>query len=257
LPSSPEVDWAEFFNISYLLNYVSAIAKAYTPGVKITYFCHTLLMEKHDNLPTADITAYMKSFESLISSFRISLPSNIAISIFKDSDIYERNEYFKALESGKEKARIDMQTWPPEKIQDYHRMAHLNIKWDGIEDWTKLTDEQKQGKIEDAGMYEYAATTSLPKIMTTVKAENFVLLFTKANPLMIGIGSTYSSIAKHWVGYGVLEQRRDSFLPRILTPSQLEQSSSLSQVLERVDLIPSLRNFSEIEIFNKHLEFKK
>jgi hypothetical protein len=70
LPTSPEVDWAEFFNISYVLKYIAPLAAGYKPGVQLTYYLHTLLMEVHDNLPTAEIDAYVRSFQSLIDEFQ-------------------------------------------------------------------------------------------------------------------------------------------------------------------------------------------
>lgn len=255
-PSSPEADWAEFFNIAYLLNYLAPLAAAYKPGVDLTYYCHTLLMEKHDNLTTEEIKAYMDSLQRLLDEFGKYAPKNIKLSIMRDADIYPREEYFQALEEGRIKAEQEIKSWPEVKVKDYERMARLNIKWEGREDWTKLSEKEKEDKIHLAALYEQAATSNLPRVMDTVKAPNIVLLFTKATPIFIGIGSTYTSIAKHWVGYGILEAHKDSYIPRILTPSQYELSKS-----EKGEIIPvSLkigRNFSSIIVYSESLEFKK
>lgn len=37
LPSSPEVDWAEFFMLSYYLSYLAPVAAAYAPGVMLSF----------------------------------------------------------------------------------------------------------------------------------------------------------------------------------------------------------------------------
>lgn len=255
-PSSPEVDWAEFFNIAYVLNYVSPLAAAYKPGIDLTYYCHTLLMEAHDNLTAKEIKAYMDSLERLFDEFRKYIPKNIKMSILRDADIYSRDEYFEALEKGKNKAAEDIKSWPEVKVKDFERMARLNIKWKGKEDWTKLSEREKEEKIHQAALYEQAATSNLPRVMDIVKAPNIVLLFTKATPIFIGIGSTYASIAKHWVGYGVLEVHKRSYIPRILTPSQFEKV----KILNKEDVIVSLglgKNFSVISVYPKHLELEK
>jgi hypothetical protein len=194
-PTSPESDWAEFFNLAYVLNYIAPLATVYKPGVELTYYCHTLLMETHDNLTTEEIKIYMDSFAHLQAKFQEHLPKNIKLSILRDADIYTRDEYFKALEEGKVKAEQDIEAWPDAKVKDFERMATLNIKWNGKEDWTKLSEEDKQEKIHLAALYEQAATSNLPKVMDLVKSPDTVLLFTKASPIFIGIGSTYTSMA--------------------------------------------------------------
>lgn len=255
-PSSPEVDWAEFFNIAYVLNYLAPLATAYKPGIDLTYYCHTLLMETHDNLTTKEIKAYMDSLDRLFDEFRKYVPKNIKMSILRDADIYSREEYFEALEKGKEKAAEDIKSWPEAKVKDFERMARLNIKWKGKEDWTKLNEKEKEEKIHQAALYEQAATSNLPRVMNTVKAPNIVLLFTKATPIFIGIGSTYASVAKHWVGFGVLEVHKESYIPRILTPSQYEKAKDY----KKKSIITPLglgKNFTSISVYPEHLQFEK
>lgn len=255
-PTSPEADWAEFFNLAYVLNYVAPLAAAYKPGVELIYYCHTLLMETHDNLTTEEIKAYMDSFTHLQAEFQKYLPKNIKLSILRDADIYSRDEYFKALEEGKVKAEQDIKGWTEAKIKDFERMATLNIKWNGKEDWTKLSEEGKQEKIHLAALYEQAATSNLPKVMNLVKSPDSILLFTKAAPIFIGIGSTYTSMAKYWVGTGVLQDHKDSYIPRILTPSQYE--SVKEQEHDSVSVTLGLgKNFGKVDVYHKPLVFEK
>ncbi len=91
LPSSPEADWAEFFNIAYVLEYLAPIAAAYKPGVILSYYTHTLLMEKHDNLDTTEINTYMNSFQTVINSFLKYTPLNMTVRIWRDADLYGRD----------------------------------------------------------------------------------------------------------------------------------------------------------------------
>lgn len=256
-PSSPESDWAEFFNIAYVLQYAAPIAAAYAPGVDVVYYLHTLLMEKHDNLTTEEIHRYGQSFEAVLDQFKKYLPKNMTLTILRDADIYDRDTYFQKLEEGKTLAEKSMRSWPKEKIDDFARMANLNIKWNGKEDWTKLSEREKAEKIHQAALYEEAAISNLPKVFETAKSAENVLLFTRPSPSMIGIGSTYTSIVKHWVGFGVLECDGTRYYPRILSPSQYEKVTAFRFETEAVSGIIAQKNFQRIIIFPQRLKFDK
>jgi hypothetical protein len=247
-PTAPTVDWAEYFVISYLLNYVAPIAAVYKPGVKLVFYMHTLLMEVHDNLPTEDIKAYTDSFQTLIDLFKPHLPENVTISILKDADIYSREAYFSALEAGLHDARIIFSGFSPEKKSDFHRMSKLNIKWDGREPWHRLSREDKEGKILLSGLYEISAIQNLPKVMDQVKAPENVLVFTKATPQFIGIGSTRTSSAKYWVGFGVLEHDSKGYYERVLSPSQYDAVMHKDHQIFPINTIP-MKNFTSIYVF--------
>lgn len=252
LPSTPEADWAEFFNISYLLEYLAPIAAAYKPGVNLVYYMHTLLMEAHDNLTTEEINQYIGTFNGLLNIFGKKLPNNITISVLKDADIYPREDYFPALEHGLIEAQKIYEAFPPEKKADYVRMSKLNIKWQGKDRWDLLSKNDKEKMIYKSGLYEVSATLSLPKVMEKVKAPENVLVFTKANPMMIGIGSTKTSMAKYWVGIGVLEWNKDKLQERVLTPSQWEKAKKLKHEVIKVNKSWG-KNFKEILVFPQPL----
>lgn len=256
LPSSPEADWAEFFNISFVIEYLAPIAKAYKPGVDLVYYVHTLLMEKHDNLTTQEIEKYIGSLQMLVNEFCNYLPSNFTIKIVKDADIYPREEYFRKLEDGVEKAKEQYSALSKEKKDNYSRMGRLNIKWHGKEDWSQLTQEQKDEKVYQGILYEMAATSNLPKVAEAVKGEDKVCLFTSSAPIFIGIGSTKTSITKHWTGFGVLEHVENHYYDRILSPQQFEDTQKLPHEVYKVSLF-SLKNLQEIKVYEGRFDFRK
>jgi len=256
-PSSPEADWAEFFNISYLIDYLLPIAHNYSPGVELVYYMHTLLMEVHDNLTTEEIQTYVDSFQALLDEFQKFLPHNFTISILRDADIYSRADYFKRLEEGKHKAELEYEQWPEEKKQALKRMAQLNIKWDGRENWNQLPEKEKDQKLHLAALYETAASSNLERVFELVKAPENVLVFTVATKDFIGIGSTKTSLAKYWVGYGVLEtNHKGELMPRILTPSQYEAALKLPRKDVLVQINLSGKNFQSILVFDKPFDFR-
>lgn len=253
-PSSPTVDWAEFFNISYVLQYIAPIAEVYEPGVQITYYMHTLLMELHDNLTTEEVAAYVDSFEALLIAFRKHLPKNVSVTILKDADLYTREEYFTALEKGRVLAEKEYAKLPKQRTDHLARMAQLNIKWNGKEDWTVLSEAGKKEKIYLAALYEMAATSQLDRVFETVKSPENVLVFTVATKDFIGIGSTKASIAKYWVGYGVLQKKTNGFLPLVLTPNQYTAALDLKHTKVAINLF-SIPNFEEILVFDQPPSF--
>jgi hypothetical protein len=214
-------------------------------------------MELHDNLTTEEIQTYVDSFQRLIDEFQEYLPENFRISILKDADIYSREEYFQKLEEGKSQAEKEYAKWDETKKQNYLRMAKLNIKWNGRENWEILSEEEKQEKLYLAALYEIAATSSLKKVFELVKSPENVLLFTKATSDFIGIGSIKNSMAKYWVGFGVLETNSNGELkPRILTPRQYEDALQQPHETVACDVIRG-KNFAEVLVFNKPFDFGK
>ncbi len=256
LPSSPGSDWAEFFNMAYLLSYIAPILAAYKPGVRLRYYIHTLLMEKHDNLTTEEIQEYLNSFQYLLEEFTKNSPANLQLGMWKDADFYSREEYFQRLEDGYEGAKQTFEERPSEKKASIIKSGELNIKWDGAEDWTVLSAQEKEQKVIDGVLYELVASYNLPEVYDDVKGDDKVLVFVKPSPDFIGIGSCKTSATKHWTGFGVLEDRGDKLMPRILSPEQFEKSLSKEHVTVPVSVLEG-DNFAEVMVFEGELTFSK
>ena len=131
-------------------------------------------------------------------------------------------------------------------------MAELNIKWNGNERWDKLPENGKKEKIYQAAIYENSIPY-LDKAIKTVKADKYILLFTKGSDSFIAVGTTKTSIAKHWVGFGVLERSQEKLYERVLTPSQFETIKNKKHKNEKVNLV-NLKNFKEIWIFDERFD---
>lgn len=251
--SSPKVNWAEFFNISYLLQYIAPIAKVYNPGIELTYFFLTVLPQTHNNLSSEEIASYQQSFENLLNKFRPFLPKNISVRIVTDVDIHTRTKYDRLLAQAMAKAEERFLAWPVAKQADYMRRAWLNIKWKGVQDWTTLTEEQKARLVKRAVLYEYTATQD---ILIEDKKGKGVILSTLPKEDSIGIGSTYTSVAKHWVGEGVIETSNDTFYPRILSPSQYDLARLKKHIIMKTSVL-DLEGFETIEVYPEHFDFTK
>jgi len=253
-PTSPEADWAEFFNIAHVLRYIAPIAAAYKSGVTISYYIHTLLMEKHDNLTIEEIEKYINSFQMIINAFLKFTPLNISIKIWKDADLYGRSEYFPILEKGYNEAEKLFLAMTEAQKNHYLKLGRLNIKWDGKEDWTKLSPAEKEEKVRQGAIWELAATSNLSRIHLTAKGEDKILLFTFNTPAFIGIGSTQGSVVKHWTGFGVLEQDGEIYRERILSPSQFEKVKNDIHTVIPTYLLP-LKNLESVWVYPQPFNF--
>ena len=79
-------------------------------------------------------------------------------------------------------------------------------------------------------------------------------MFTVTNDKFVGVGTTKTSIVKHWTGFGVLEKKDDKFYERVVSPSQFKQIIENKHTTENIDLV-NLKNLKEVWIFNERFDF--
>ena len=257
MPTSPQSDWAEFFNIAYLLEYLSGIAAAYPPGASMTYYLYTLLPQRHDNLPAADVQAYVDSFTALVDSFRPYLPDNLSLSIVKDTDLYTPDEYYANLDEMMVLAKNRFPTFDEKWRNELLLQSRRNIKWTGAEDWSGLDDREKEDRILSGAITELAGM-AMRKQGEFVRDKDNILLFVKAvsGNAFLGIGSTKSSVAKHWAGIGVLQYRKDELYDLVLSPTQWDRAEALPKVVCDVNLL-ELRNLQQVMVMTEPLDFSR
>jgi hypothetical protein len=182
------------------------------------------------------------------------LPNNFSISITKDIDFYTREEYFETIESSLVKAKQDFENSPENIKQSLLKSSELNIKWDGNIDMTTYSPSEKADRILKGAYYEKALSyLEAPKVFT--KSDDKILLFIKSSSGFIGIGSNKTSMTKHWIGTGIIENRESKLIDRILSPRQFEEIKSVLK-FENINLI-NMKNFKKIGIYNGTLDFTK
>jgi hypothetical protein len=256
LPSSPEVDWAEFFGISHILHYLSGIAAGYAPGVHMQFFMYTFLPQRHDNFSAEDIERYVGSFQALLDAFGKHLPPNVKLSIVRDAAFYTREEYFSLLDERFEMMEMGFNDFPQKQRDTFLTWARQNIKWNGAEDWTRLTEAEKEEKIRRGAVYEVVGIYTMEKTAEFIMGGARVVVFVSPGANSIGIGSTKSSRAKFWVGTGILENRDGELYDLVLTPSQWERTADVPRTVFEPDLLP-LRNLGRIEVVHHRLDFSQ
>jgi hypothetical protein len=252
MPSSPEVDWAEFFSIAYYAKYLAPIAAAYKPGLEFQFASDDVIIERMDNVPVADTSAYFNSFQQLLEAFRPHFPANFNMSIVRIGDLYEnKDELEKELATNVKRFTVEYATTVPEtKKQKMYTTSELNIQWDGATNLTSLSPEEKRQKIEQGPIY-HDAYCALSKRREFNRGDDKIVIFTTVIPNAIAIGTTKASVTKFWTGYGVLEATQSGFSDRIISPSQLAQREGQPCTTVPINLL-NMRNFTDIRIYRSH-----
>jgi len=249
MPSSPEVDWAEFFAITYYCKYLASIAAAYEPGIEFLFASDDIIIERMDNVSVADTDAYFNSFKKLLEQFRQYFPCNFQVDIVRIGDLYEDKEFMeRELAINVEKFKQEYATTVDlSKKEKMLTTSELNVRWGGAKDLTNLSEDEKRTIIEMGPVY-HDAYCALSKRREFNRGEDKIVIFTTLIPNAIAIGTTKSSVTKYWTGFGILEADGDSFKAKILSPTQLEQLEGEHCELVATNLF-DLRNFKDVRIY--------
>lgn len=250
LPSYPEVDWAEFFSILYVVEYVSSIASAYESGVEIIFSSDDIVITEIDNYPKRDLEKYVKSFYGLLEEIKKYLPTNITVRLERVGELYDEEEYKRELNSGV--LELKKTGLSPEVLSRELELSEFNFQLKGKTDFSFLSQEELH-KIKIELAYISKAYLNLKKRYDFVRGEENIVVFSSRIPKAIDIGSTRASRAKFWTGFGVLEESENGYVEKILSPKQYYKVFKQAEVTE-VDFI-NLKNFSEILVFNQNLNF--
>jgi len=255
LPSSPEVDWAEFFSILYFNEYFSPITAAYSPGVRFVFTSDDHLLTQLSNIPQTETDAYCDSLERLIAVLAKSLPNNMQFFLLRFAAIIEKNKtaYVEQLAKAVHEQEKIFSRVSEESRAAELRKAALNIRWDGAENLTGITEEEKRRFIEKAPVL-HDAHYSTPLVREYYAQQGLLEVFTTKFGSNIAIGTTKSSRTKFCTGFGILEKHKDSWQPRILSPQQFEKAKDMPHDVVPSDLIP-LKNFTEIWTFPEAFSF--
>lgn len=256
LPSTPEVDWAEFFTIAYYCQYVAPILQAYQPGALFSFSSDDIIVERMNNVSPEEPKQYIQSFHALLNEFQKFFPPNMTMELVRVADMYpNKAEYERELAQQIKVYTNIYATIDSTKREAKNKSSALNIRWDGVRDLTGLSQEEKRRMIE-LGPILHDAHCAVSRRRAFVRGENKIVIF--SNPIndAIPIGTTKSSRTKFWTGFGVLEQRGEKFYDRILSPEQLEKASLEEHDVIPTDLIP-LKNFSEVWNFHREFQFSE
>ncbi|MBA3724578.1 MAG: hypothetical protein H0W89_06885 [Candidatus Levybacteria bacterium] len=247
LDSAPTVDWAKFFTIAYYLKWIAPILKVYQPGIHFTFSSDDVIVERLDNIPPKDTKAYFDSFKNLLQIFAQHFPANLTMDIVRVADLYTSEAFEKEFASHLPEMMKAYENPEPNRYQKMLATSALNFQWNGVQDFTTVSESEKQKKIK-MGPIIHDAYGKMVGRRAFVRGEEKIVVFTTPIPNAIAIGTTKTSVTKFWTGIGVLEKYNDAFKARILSPEQIKSE----QMIEEVSVhIIDLKNFQTIAVYPK------
>ncbi|MEI7765277.1 MAG: hypothetical protein WCI93_01690 [bacterium] len=193
-----------------------------------------------NNIPKKDTEKYKRSFEELIRFLEKYMPGNIKFTFTPISSFYSPEEFEKDLADKVEKNKIELGGLPVLSDKE-KRMVELNVKLNPGQDEDPLWRE----KTELIHRSYYAVDKRRPYN----RAKDKILVFPTSvkDGKVIAVGTTKTSVAKFWVGIGVLKKNEDKYIEYILSPSQIEKSEFIPETILINNLLG--KNFKKIKIF--------
>ncbi len=239
LDEAPEIDWAELFNVMYLMRWLKTIASVYEHGAQLEYYSQDVVVENMNNIPKSETDQYSQRFREMLDWLKQYLPDTVSVSYRRYGDEYNsEEEYLAELEETKKKVLDELGGKLP-ALSDAQKIA------------TELNVKLRPGQADDPLWREKAEWTH-QSIERTPTAERYIndptMIPTCPTkyPGLIVTGSTKKSYAKFWVGVGVLEKSGDSFNELVLTPKQLE-TAKFGWEETTIDGLTG-KNFSKIRV---------
>lgn len=250
LDSAPHIDWAEVFQLSFLLKTLYRISDIYKPGLYLEFSGDSNIAVFINNLKNEWIQTYNKEFDELINIVNTTLPENIKISIKNFSEFYKDN--FIEEEISKRLNKIDFNN--PEILHLIeNKMSHAinNFCFIGEKDFSNYSNEekiflQKESIVKNKLWLEIDYEKRSEYLEGGI---NIPVLHSKSIPGCYSIKAVKASVIPYWVGKGVLIYTKDKIYPEILS---VNQYLNIKNKLENVMINPNLIKLNTIPILDNY-----
>lgn len=274
-PSHPEVDWAELFNLNYLVCYLYPLFKNYKYGIEIEYESEEVSIQ-FNNVPQKKTDRYTASFLKLIEYYKNKLSEkydiDIPIRLVVARDLYKGGvtELYRLIDRKKEEYREIFESLPNSEQDKWIKRAKSNYMWeDGIIKYGEISDDEKN-KIYKEARITNEAFLDADYILREEWFENPYRIpltgtwgtMPSAQPIdgWLHIKSTEYSKVDCWIGTGFLEAKvkddKVQYRQTILSKNQMESMVDRIQYIENDDelLKRVSENFNKIPIFYREEE---
>lgn len=263
-PSHPEPDWAEFFTFHSLTEWLAPVLAVYQPGATIEFISEDLILPRMNNYPPATIEQYAKIFALLLETFQKNMPKNLHFRYWRLGDRYDKDKMIHEVEALLPASWDKWKTYTDEQKEVELKRSKRSVMWKGNEELTGLTEEEKEKRTIESRLLElaYYEVEARPEFLGNYfLADNHIPICFSFGlspdniDHWIVLGTTEGSVVDYWIGRGIVEDRGDRIIPRIVSKHQYEQIKPQLKT-EKVDIL-SLKNFAEIETYPGVLDFKK
>ncbi|MFA6430459.1 MAG: hypothetical protein WC229_01015 [Candidatus Paceibacterota bacterium] len=269
-PSHPEVDWAELFNLNYLVSYLYPVIKGYQYGVEIEYESEEVSIQ-FNNVPQEQTDRYTASFKKLLDYYtRKSLSKyglNLTLRLVIARGLYKEgvSKLYELMEEKKAKYRKIFDALLEGEKAKWIQRAASNYMWDnGIVKYANLSESERYEIIKEARINNEAFLEADYDLRGSWFEYEYRIPLTgtwgrmpSAQPIdgWLHLKSTAASVVDCWIGTGFLETRDDNgiveYRENILSKSQIEslegEVTYIGSFDEELKLIS--QNFNKIPVF--------
>jgi hypothetical protein len=248
-PSSPEIDWAEIFTFKFLTEWVSPIIVVYKPGVTFDFISEDWILERMNNYSNESLDKYSQSFLTLLEKYNQNLPKNLRFNFIRLKDKFNQEKMLKAVEEHLEEGykRWNLLSTEEQEVELKRSCRSVIIK-------DNNRDRIVESRVVELAYYE---VEELPEFFGNYFKENniYISFSFGLSPdniyHWIVLGSTYASVVDFWIGRGILEERDNGFVHRIVSKEQYKKIKEFLKVVDVKINNFNLNNFQKIEIINQ------
>jgi len=252
--SHQKANWAEFFNILFLIDLLKPVLTIYKPWVIFDYASEDVIITKMNNYPKESLELYAESFKELLEYFWKYFPENFEMNYVRTWEKYNRNELFQKIDEKLENCIKEFKSAKPEEIENRLKRSYRSVMFNWEKDYSDLNEEDKKDliikskcvedlfyEVEDWFIWEYYYwNENIPLVwswwLSDENIDNWLTLW-----------STYSSSVDFWIWKGVFEIRGEKIIPRVLSKNQyFEVKNNLETI--KLDFDFKNKNFDEVEI---------
>lgn len=242
LDESPEIDWAELFNVMYLLQWMKTIASVYEHGARLEYYSQDVVVENMNNIPKSETDQYSEGLRAMLDWIKQYLPDNVSVSYRRYGDEYDsEEEYLAELEDTKKKVLQELGGKLPVLSAEQKIATEMNVKL--------LPDQVDDPQWREKAEWIHQSIERTPTAERYINDPTMIPSCPTKYPGLIVTGSTKKSYAKFWVGVGALERKGKEYSEIVLTPKQLEGAEFEWEEINLDGLVG--KNFSRIRLLPK------
>jgi hypothetical protein len=258
--SHPEPDWAEVTHFLWMTEYVSPILAVHEAGVVLEYVSEDLILPLMNNYPESALETYAAKFRELIEWYRKYIPDNLQIDFWRVGDKYDAQAIINKVEALLPERRAVFAKLSAEaQEQELHRSTR-SVLWQGKDDLTNLSDEQKRQRTVDSRLIElaYYDIEASPEFLGEYFWQGSRICICFSFGLSpdndefgdLTIATSLGSIVDFWIGRGVLKQHDGKFYGSIISKNQYENSAANTTTVKVDTKLKTIsKNYENIEIF--------
>jgi hypothetical protein len=239
--SRPRPDWAEYFHLHMMREYLGPLVRVHPPGVSVEYVSEDFIVPRMDNYPPADIEEYADGFRDLLSWVNPRLPTNMRFSFWRLQERYDAQAISEAVDASIPTATAAFSRLP------VHLQAHeltrsaRSVYWEGHVDLTSLRPAERHNRVVEARLYEkmFAEIAFGGRFVGGYYDEDDRIMLCFSWGLstdnfrgFLAVQTAHGSGVDFWIGRGVLTETQAGIRPVILSRKQYEGALSNVHTME-------------------------